>query len=121
MTTQSEMIVIVRNVMKELCEIASYMSKYAKLQIEASSWGSPQFAASGFLKDVKDEIENLNRLLSVYTSPNLQVIYANYDFDETVKNVRKKLKRIQKVCNNFKEYEFSSSYYPLPNGVLDDD
>ena len=121
MTTQNEMVVIVNNVIIELRKIQIYMEKYAKLLIDPIKWGSPQFAAYEFLKDVKKDIEQLNTMLSVYTRPDLQRIYANSNFDETVKTVRKNLKRTQKIFENFKKYEHTPYYYPLPLNVLNDD
>ena len=122
MTTQSEMKVIVKNAINELSKIENYMEKYAKLRnVEPVNWGDVQLAAYEFIQRIKEEMTKINLALSAYTRPDLQHIYANKNYDDYVDEIRKTLKIMQIRFENFKKYEYSSSYYPLPLDAYDDD
>ena len=113
MTTQSEMKLIVKNVLNELSKIESYMTRYDKLKIQPVNWGGMQFAAYDFLQSVKEEIKKINLALSAYIRPDLQHIYANRNFDDYVNEIRKNLKIMQKKFDNFKKYEYKPYYIAL--------
>ena len=121
MTTQSEMKVIVKNLINELGRMEDHMSRYNKLKIDTINWGTTQFAAYEFLQSVKEEIKKLNNLLSVYTRPDLQHIYANRNYDDSVNELRKNFKVKQKIYDNFVKYEYSPHYFPLSKKDLNDD
>ena len=120
MTTQNEMKVIAKNVIKELSEIENYMTRYNKLRgIAPVEWGAVQLDAYEFLQNVREEIKKINQALGAFTRPDLQCIYANRNFDDYVSELRKTLEKMQKRFKNLKKVEDLPYLYP-PSDEDDD-